>query len=362
MHRIPVDLSGVDATLDRTAARRLADVWDGPGQECPSFGQEQSDPVAEPGPLWPRIRASMVLLAAIAGVMWFQLHDFGRRSQHVGTINGSLWGAGAFARHRSTGDVQMKIQTAASVAAFVVAAASAQAQQAVQWRVEDGGNGHWYLTVRADSVVSWTTASATANGRGGHLATLELPGEDAFVNQVARAQNGWTGLFGPWLGGYVSLEESECDPASWQWVTNSPIQPSSASWCPNQPDCGDERYLHYWYCDGWNNAGESGAYSFGGVCTYLIEWSADCDSDGIVDYGQILRGERPDANTNGVPDGCECIADLNDDGVVQGADLGLMLAAWGSVPAGVAADLNRDGAVDGNDLGLLLAGWGPCAP
>jgi hypothetical protein len=362
MHRIPVDLSGVDATLDRSAARRLADVWDGPGQECPSFGQEQPDPVAEPGPLWPRIRASMVLLAAIAGVMWFQLHDFGRRSQHVGTINGSLRGAGAFARHRSTGDVQMKIQTAASVAAFVVAAASAQAQQAVQWRVEDGGNGHWYLTVRADSVVSWTTASATANGRGGHLATLELPGEDAFVNQVARAQNGWTGLFGPWLGGYVSLEESECDPASWQWVTNSPIQPSSASWCPNQPDCGDERYLHYWYCDGWNNAGESGAYSFGGVCTYLIEWSADCDSDGIVDYGQILRGERPDANTNGVPDGCECIADLNDDGVVQGADLGLMLAAWGSVPAGVAADINRDGAVDGNDLGLLLAGWGPCAP
>jgi hypothetical protein len=61
-----------------------------------------------------------------------------------------------------------------------------------------------------------------------------------------------------------------------------------------------------------------------------------------------------------VPDGCECIADLNSDGVVQGADLGLMLAAWGSVPAGVAADNNRDGAVDGNDLGLMLAGWGPC--
>jgi hypothetical protein len=199
----------------------------------------------------------------------------------------------------------MKIQTAASVAAFVVAAAGAQAQQAVQWRVEDGGNGHWYLTVRADSVVSWTTASAAANGRGGHLATLELPGEDAFANQVARAQDGWTGLFGPWLGGYVSLEESECDPASWQWVTNSPIQPSSSSWCPNQPDCGDERYLHYWYCDGWNNAGESGAYSFGGVRTYLIEWSADCNSDGIVDYGQCRDGTLPDYDGDNVPDCCE---------------------------------------------------------
>jgi hypothetical protein len=37
----------------------------------------------------------------------------------------------------------------------------------------------------------------------------------------------------------------------------------------------------------------------------LIEWSADCNSDGIVDYGQILRGELEDLNSNGVPDICE---------------------------------------------------------
>jgi hypothetical protein len=93
---------------------------------------------------------------------------------------------------------------------------------------------------------------------------------------------------------------------------------------------------------------------------YVVEWSADCDGDGMVDFGQILRGDRPDLNANGVPDGCECYADLNADGVVQGADLGIMLASWGSVPAGVSADINRDGAVDGTDLGLLLSGWGPC--
>jgi hypothetical protein len=49
-------------------------------------------------------------------------------------------------------------------------------------------------------------------------------------------------------------------------------------------------------------------------------------------------------------------ADLNRDGVVDGADLGLLLAVWNSSDA--AADLNDDGVVDGADLGLLLSAWG----
>lgn len=56
--------------------------------------------------------------------------------------------------------------------------------------------------------------------------------------------------------------------------------------------------------------------------------------------------------------GCEAASiagDLNADGAVNGADLGLLLGAWG---AGVgAADLNDDGTVDGADLGLLLGLW-----
>lgn len=48
-------------------------------------------------------------------------------------------------------------------------------------------------------------------------------------------------------------------------------------------------------------------------------------------------------------------ADLNGDGVVNAADLGVMLAAWGSSLA--SADINDDGIVDGNDLGLLLSSW-----
>lgn len=58
-----------------------------------------------------------------------------------------------------------------------------------------------------------------------------------------------------------------------------------------------------------------------------------------------------------------CLGDLNDDGAVTGADLGLLLGAWGTCPGGTPGcigDLNVDGVVNGADLGLLLGAWGPC--
>lgn len=48
-------------------------------------------------------------------------------------------------------------------------------------------------------------------------------------------------------------------------------------------------------------------------------------------------------------------ADLNADGTVDGADLGLLLSEWGAT--GSSADLDGDGTVDGADLGLLLSAW-----
>jgi probable HAF family extracellular repeat protein len=47
--------------------------------------------------------------------------------------------------------------------------------------------------------------------------------------------------------------------------------------------------------------------------------------------------------------------DLTCDWVVDGEDLGLLLAAWDSADA--KADLNGDGVVDGADLGVLLVNW-----
>ncbi|MFO0873375.1 MAG: hypothetical protein U0575_05330 [Phycisphaerales bacterium] len=55
-----------------------------------------------------------------------------------------------------------------------------------------------------------------------------------------------------------------------------------------------------------------------------------------------------------------CPADLTADGIVDGADLGLLLAQWGPT-TGSTADLNGDQMVDGADLGAMLGAWGACA-
>lgn len=56
----------------------------------------------------------------------------------------------------------------------------------------------------------------------------------------------------------------------------------------------------------------------------------------------------------------DCPPDLDGNGLVDGGDLGLMLAAWGQ-GGDSASDLNGSGLVDGADLGLILAAWGACS-
>jgi hypothetical protein len=51
-----------------------------------------------------------------------------------------------------------------------------------------------------------------------------------------------------------------------------------------------------------------------------------------------------------------CIGDLNGDRKVDGADVGLLLGAWGTSQY----DRDGDGVVNGQDLGLLLGSWGAC--
>ncbi len=46
-------------------------------------------------------------------------------------------------------------------------------------------------------------------------------------------------------------------------------------------------------------------------------------------------------------------ADLNQDTLVNGIDMAIILGAWGSS----GGDVNNDGNTDGTDLTLLLAGW-----
>ena len=59
------------------------------------------------------------------------------------------------------------------------------------------------------------------------------------------------------------------------------------------------------------------------------------------------------------PEPGDCPADINNDGVVDGGDLGILLAQW-SCAGSCTADVNADGLVDGSDLGAILASWEYC--
>jgi hypothetical protein len=72
----------------------------------------------------------------------------------------------------------------------------------------------------------------------------------------------------------------------------------------------------------------------GAAYLFYIPPSLDCNGNGIPDDAELAGN---DCNNNGVPDDCEpgvtcCDGDLNGDGKVDGADLALVLSAWGVCP------------------------------
>jgi len=56
-----------------------------------------------------------------------------------------------------------------------------------------------------------------------------------------------------------------------------------------------------------------------------------------------------------------CAGDLDGDGAVGGADLALLLGAWGTSCTGCPEDLDGDGTIGGADLAIVLGAWGTCA-
>lgn len=68
------------------------------------------------------------------------------------------------------------------------------------------------------------------------------------------------------------------------------------------------------------------------------------------------------ADGKGEPCPVKCPGDLDDSGAVDGADLAVLLGAWGPCgdPDNCPADLDGSSTVDGADLAVLLGAWGTC--
>ena len=215
-----------------------------------------------------------------------------------------------------------------------------------RWSSECGGNDHWYEMVVARNQLGWPEARDEARERGGKIASLSVQAESEFVfRRVASAPRGWDGVQGPWIG-LIRLNQQ------WIWQDGSPL--GYLNWSPGQPDgSGDGACL-------WNGSGITDLWDDQPRSTlhksYIVEYdNEDCDGDGLPDEWEIFIGFEDDVDDDGIPDGCsETFGDLNRDGRVDGADLGLLLGAWGTSGP---EDLDDSGVVDGGDLGLLLGAW-----
>jgi hypothetical protein len=235
----------------------------------------------------------------------------------------------------------------------------------VQWHVEDGGNGHWYAVGIEPTPLTWTQAQSACSMQGAALASLGVQAESDWVFEVLVNDVGPWSYFGryvvgPWIGGRGRL-------GNWQWDDGSVW--NFAAWLPGEglPNSDpNEQFAHYYAGVGALVPRNAWGDYYDGLVTasFVLEWSADCNSDGIVDYGQILTGQLADANTDGIPDICQqptCReADLFRDLNVNGADLGILLSQWGPNAQFTVSDINKDGFVNGADLGLLLSFWGAC--
>ncbi|KPJ92449.1 MAG: hypothetical protein AMJ53_09350 [Gammaproteobacteria bacterium SG8_11] len=83
------------------------------------------------------------------------------------------------------------------------------------------------------------------------------------------------------------------------------------------------------------------------------EYAPDSDGDGVIDFLDncvfVANRDQRDADNDGY--GSLCDADLNNDRIVNAADLGLFKQVYGTDDA--VADFNGDGRVDDIDLGIL---------
>jgi hypothetical protein len=252
--------------------------------------------------------------------------------------------------------MQSKFRSVAAgvVAVAGLACAGVAVGDAVEWRVEDGGNGHWYakeLTQR-----TWYDQKAFAENLGGHLATITSAAENSLVWSIASP------AYVCWLGG-IAPNGQGCNPSSWTWVTGEAW--TYAPWASPEPNYCDEIALTFRSGPQWNN------YYPVHLDVAIIEWSADCNNNGVVDFGEIRNGFAVDANGNNIPDECECASDptlaiccpedIVKDGAVNAIDLAAILNTWGTDGGKFPrADVDGSGTVDGADLAAVLSQWGPC--
>jgi hypothetical protein len=92
------------------------------------------------------------------------------------------------------------------------------------------------------------------------------------------------------------------------------------------------------------------------------------DAYGEIYFTRFTRGEvhrimaldHRDVNGDGVPDACECVADVDGDGLVDSDDFWAFLALWAALDP--QTDWSGDGVIDTRDLTTYLSVWARGCP
>ena len=108
-------------------------------------------------------------------------------------------------------------------------------------------------------------------------------------------------------------------------------------------------------CEDWDEDGEC----WNDNCYLYNPDQADCNINGIGDVCDFADGTSGDWNEDGIPDECQSLADIDDDGEVTVLDLVLVISNWGQIgDPGILGDATWDGRVNNNDLLEVISAWG----
>lgn len=170
--------------------------------------------------------------------------------------------------------------------------------------------GHRYVTV---SGASWLQAERLANELGGHLVSISSEAENTWIVENFLSQAGSPDQLS------IGLNDFAVENA-FRWSDHEPV--TFTNWAAGEPnnDLNNEDVTTLRSNGTWNDMPNS--------------------------YWAFALIELP------------CTGDLDGDATIGGADLAVLLGAWGG--ASTVADLNADGIIDGADLAVLLGAWGHC--
>lgn len=168
--------------------------------------------------------------------------------------------------------MQQLLVPSVAVLAFVVAAPSSGAL--TEWRIEEGGNGHFYDII-VTPLQSWVDSKAQAEAMGGYLASITSQAENDWLWSAFSigstpsywAQTGpWPGYDGPVFGAYRTSGNV------WTWVSGEAWDWSNFNWSMGSGEAGAQFIANSPY---WDDIGVNGGTSAGGNYAFIVEFDAN---------------------------------------------------------------------------------------